>query len=130
MSNYSFWSKGKLWLSVRLWISFLCFLFAFNSYSQTDNLTKCACIDSLIYIDNQLTATYLRRNDEVSESDQKANSRQFIQLLQDMEKINHACQSQLTTEKACGNEIELRERREEIQLILRVIEMNRRYFDE
>jgi predicted ATPase len=121
---------SKSSLSIRLWIGCLSLFLVSNASSQTDGLTKCACIDSLIEIDKQLVDTYLRRNKEVSESIQLENSKRFTQLHQGMKRISADCENQRTSKGICENESELLEREEEVQLILRVIEMNRRYFDE
>lgn len=121
---------SKSSLSIRLWIGCLSFFLVSNASSQTDGLTKCACIDSLIEIDKQLVDTYLRRNKEVSESIQLENNKRFTQLHQGMKRISADCENQRTSNGICENESELLEREEEVQLILRVIEMNRRYFDE
>ena len=121
---------SKSSLSIRFWIGCSSLFLVSNASSQTDGLTKCACIDSLIEIDKQLVDNYLRRNKEVSESIQLENSKRFTQLHQGMKRISADCENQRTSKGICENESELLEREEEVQLILRVIEMNRRYFDE
>ena len=118
---------SKLSLSLRFWMSCLSITFTFSASSQTDSLTKCACIDSLFVIHDQLIVNHQQRKDEMSEPAQLENGIRFRQLSQDKNRISATCESQLRSDVFCENESKMQERKDEVELILRVIEMNGRH---